>query len=86
MTSAGSTPACTKTSSTKRRRMPASMAAATATGSFSTSLPSGFAAAVSTISPAAARNAPTASAMPMPVVPTIRAAPGVDQAATEGIR
>ncbi|CAM5209591.1 hypothetical protein BTHI11S_05176 [Bosea thiooxidans] len=65
---------------------PASIAAATGIGMRSISLPSGRKAAVSIISTAAIRKAPTAEAMSKPVTAAIRAAPGVDQAQIIGMR
>jgi len=67
--------------------MPASIAAASGFGTFSIRRPSGLKKAVTTTSPAAARKAPTASAIPISTEEAaIRAAPGVDQAVGIGMR
>lgn len=71
---------------TKRISTPASMAAAIAVGMRSMSRPKGFTAAARTISAPTRRNAPTAASMETPLEAAIRAAPGVDQAVTIGIR
>ncbi|MNL73534.1 hypothetical protein D3C87_1990070 [compost metagenome] len=55
-------------------------------GMRSISLPSGRRAAVSIISKAATRKAPTADAMSKPLAAAISAAPGVDQAQIIGMR
>ena len=66
--------------------MPASMAAAMGVGMRSISRPNGLTKAASTIRPPARRNEPTAAWMEMPLEAAIRAAPGVDQAVTTGMR
>ena len=67
-------------------RMPASMAAAIGVGMRPISCPNGLMKAVSTISPPARMNEPTAAWMEMPLEAAINAAPGVDHAATTGMR
>ena len=85
-TSNGDSRISSKTATTKRKITPASIAEAIGIGMRSISRPSGRKAAVSIISRAARRKAPTAWAMSKPLAAAIRAAPGVDQAQIIGMR
>ena len=76
--------ALSKTATTKRRMTPASMAAATEDGMRSISAPTGRMKAVTRIRAPASRNAPTADSMESPLVASMSAAPGVDQAVMIG--
>ena len=85
-TSSGDIRISSKTATTKRKITPASIAEAIGMGMRSINPPSGRKAAVSIISTAATRKAPTAEAMSKPLAAAIRAAPGVDQAQIIGMR
>jgi hypothetical protein len=71
---------------TKRISTPASIAAAMEVGIRSISRPKGLMRAASIMRPPARINDPPAAWMEMPLEAAMRAAPGVDQAVTTGMR